>query len=82
MARDMITLPQEHPHVADELSPLSVPQTSRAAIRIGQRAVLEAEVVVTPLGLLAIGGLVAAILLSVAPVIRAAGKASRRSARG
>ena len=44
---------------------------------------MEAEVGATPLGLLAIGGLVAAILLSVPPIIRAAGvaHAQRRAGR-
>ena len=51
--------------------PLATPQAARAVIRIGDRIVMESEVRVTPLGLLAIGGLVAAILLSVPPIIRA-----------
>jgi hypothetical protein len=51
--------------------PLLAPQTARAAIRFGDRFVMESEVRATPLGLLAIGGLVAAILLSVPPIVRA-----------
>ncbi|AJP73665.1 hypothetical protein [Sphingomonas hengshuiensis] len=62
-----------------EPHPLATPQTARAAIRVGDRLALEAEVRVTPLGLIAIGGLVAAVLLSVPPIVRAArGVASAR----
>lgn len=68
--------------MADLLSTLSAAQTARAALRIGNRSSLDAEVSVTPLGLLAIGGLVSAILLSVPPIISAAGKAARRKRRG
>ena len=57
--------------------PLVAPQTARAAIRLGDRFVMESEVNVTPLGLLAIGGLVAAILLSVPPIIRASTRAAK-----
>ncbi|WP_188658502.1 hypothetical protein [Sphingomonas metalli] len=56
---------------------LSTPQSARVAIRFGRRARLRAEVSVTPVGLLAIGGMVAAILLSVPPIIRAAGEVRR-----
>lgn len=64
-------------------SALAAHQTSRLALRIGDRGVVEAEVDVTPLGLLAIGGLVAAIMLSVPPIIRASSEAleARRRAR-
>ena len=41
-------------------------------INIADRVIIDAEVKATPLGLLAIGGLVAALLLSVPPIIRAA----------
>ena len=51
---------------------LTAPQTARARMRAGSGFQAEASVTVTPAGLLAIGGLVAAILLSVAPVVRAA----------
>ena len=51
--------------------PLDTPQTARATIRFGERFVMESEARFTPLGLLAVGGLVAAILLSVPPIIRA-----------
>ena len=52
------------------LSAMSAPQTATAHIRAGRtRARLSVEV--TPAGLLAIGGLVAAILLAVAPIVRA-----------
>lgn len=67
--------------MTDLLAPLSAPQTARAAMRFGDRAAFDAEVGVTPLGLLAIGGLVAAILLSVPPIVRAAGKAAARRRR-
>jgi len=63
--------------MADNLSPLSTAQSARAALRFGNRVSLDAEIKVTPLGLLAIGGLVSAILLSVPPIVRAAGKAAR-----
>lgn len=57
--------------------PLATPQTARATIRLGERFVMESEVRVTPLGLVAIGGLVAAILLSVPPIVRASADAAR-----
>jgi len=50
---------------------LTAPQSARAAFRVGDRFVAEAEVQATPLGLLAIGGLVAVILLAIPPIIRA-----------
>ena len=57
-------------------NPLTAPQTARTRLRAG-RARFDAKVAVSPLGLLAIGGLVAAILLSVPPIIRAAADARR-----
>lgn len=51
-------------------SNLAAEQSARATLRAGERFVMEAEVRATPLGLLAVGGLVAAILLSVPPIIR------------
>lgn len=54
-----------------EPHPLLAPQTARAAIRFGDRVVIESEARATPLGLLAIGALTAAILLSIPPIIRA-----------
>lgn len=51
--------------------PLDTPQTARATIRFGDKFVMESEARFTPLGLLAVGGLVAAILLATAPVVRA-----------
>lgn len=57
---------------------LTAPQSARATLRAGDRFVMEAEVGATPLGLLAVGGLVAAILLSVPPIIRAAGAVRAR----
>ena len=54
-----------------EPHPLSAPQTARYAVRAGDKFSIESEVRVTPLGLLAVGGLVAAILLAAAPLARA-----------
>jgi len=56
--------------------PLATPQTARARLRAGPVR-LDVKVAISPLGLLAIGGLVAAILLSVPPIIRAAADARR-----
>ena len=50
---------------------LTAPQTARAKMRAGSGFEAESSVTVTPVGLLAIGGLVAAILLSAAPLVRA-----------
>lgn len=52
--------------------PLAVPQRAAARLQIGERSSAVAEVEVTPAGLLAIGGMVGAILLGVAVVVRAA----------
>ncbi len=51
---------------------LTEPQTARARMRAGSGFEAEAMVSISPVGLLAIGGLVAAILLSVPPIVRAA----------
>jgi hypothetical protein len=51
---------------------LSAPQTARARMRAGSGFEAEASVTVTPMGLLAVGGLVGAILISVVPIVRAA----------
>ncbi len=48
------------------------PQRARVALRIGRGFDAQAEAAMTPGGLLAIGGLVAMILLSTAVVVRAA----------
>ncbi|PZU11602.1 hypothetical protein [Sphingomonas sp.] len=56
---------------AEAANPLLAPQGARAAIRVGDRFVMEAEARATPLGLLAVGGLVAAILLAIPPIVRA-----------
>jgi hypothetical protein len=61
------TLPYLSPPPA---SLLSTPQTARVRAKLGKRAAFRAQVTVTPAGLLSIGGLVAAILLSVPPIIR------------
>lgn len=50
---------------------LAAPQSARAVFRVGDRFVAELEVQATPLGLLAVGGLVAVILLAIPPIIRA-----------
>lgn len=62
--------------VADmtEEDPLAEPQRATARLRLGDRLRVNAGLAMTPLGLLATGGLVAAILLSVPPIIRAARK--------
>lgn len=57
---------------------LTEPQTARARMRPGSGFEAEASVTMTPIGLLAIGGLVAAILLSVPPIVRAARQRSTR----
>jgi hypothetical protein len=55
----------------DSLSRLNAPLTARSSLRIGNRIVMESEASATPLGLLAVGGLVALILLSIPPIVRA-----------
>jgi hypothetical protein len=55
---------------------LTAEQSARMTLRAGGRFLMETEVRATPLGLLAVGGLVAAILLSVPPIIRAAARAA------
>jgi hypothetical protein len=49
---------------------LTTPQVARARMRAGSGFEAEASVTMTPVGLLAIGGLVGAILLSVVPIVR------------
>jgi hypothetical protein len=55
------------PRITDTLTE---PQTARARMRAG-RFEAEAGLTMTPAGLLAIGGMVAAILLAVVPIVRA-----------
>ena len=57
-------------------NPLTTPQTTTARLMTSHTQA-RLRLSVTPVGLLAIGGLVAAILLSVAPIVRAAGDARR-----
>ncbi|MES2443604.1 MAG: hypothetical protein V4574_12305 [Pseudomonadota bacterium] len=57
----------------DAPHPLSVPQSARYTLRVTDKFILESEVRVTPLGLFAIGGMVAAILIAAAPIVRARG---------
>jgi hypothetical protein len=52
-------------------APLAAPMRARMTLRAGAFR-MEASARATPLGLLAVGGLVAAILLSVPPILRAA----------
>nr|WP_294817696.1 hypothetical protein [uncultured Sphingomonas sp.] len=52
--------------------PLAAPQRAAARLQIGERSSAVAEVEVTPIGLLAFGGMVGAILLGVSVVVRAA----------
>jgi hypothetical protein len=56
---------------------LAGPQSAAVTLH-GNKVDARAVVSVSPLGLLAIGGLVAAILLSVPPIIRAAADARAR----
>lgn len=58
----MPTTPESHP--------LFTPQSPRATFRAGG-FVMEAEAQATPLGLIAIGGMVAVILLSIPPIVHA-----------
>lgn len=62
------------PSASDEAAqgPLAKPQRAAARLQIGERSSAVAEVEVTPAGLLALGGMVGAILLGVAIVVRAA----------
>ncbi|NIJ19471.1 hypothetical protein FHS95_001140 [Sphingomonas naasensis] len=53
-------------------APLAASQRAAARLQIGERFYAVAEVEVTPAGLLAIGGMVGAILLGAAAVVRAA----------
>ncbi len=69
------------PATATATAPLVVPQTAHAVLKAG-RFRASARVRVTPLGLVAIGGLVSAILLSVPPIVRAAGDVAAKRPRG
>jgi hypothetical protein len=60
---------------------LATPQTAAAALDT-PHAKGGVRVTVTPAGMLAIGALVAAILWSVPPIVRAAGRAHRDAAPG
>jgi hypothetical protein len=66
-------LPDTLPYLAPApASLLDTAQTATMRAKLGKRAAFKASVTVTPAGLLSIGGLVAAVLLSVPPIIRAA----------
>lgn len=54
--------------------PLATPPRAPARLRFSDRLRVRAGLAVTPLGLLATGGLVAAVLLAVPPIVRAARK--------
>ena len=68
------------PDHASRQSLLSARQSTGFRLKIGKSVRIGARVDVTPVGLLAIGALVSAILLSVPPIIRAAAevKSARR----
>lgn len=56
----------------------SLNRPAKASIRFAfRRARMRADAEITPLGLLAIGGMVGAILLAVPPIITAAGRTRR-----
>jgi len=54
------------------------PQTARAKMRAGSGFEAEASVTVTPVGILALGGLMAAILMSSAAIVSAARRRTGR----
>jgi hypothetical protein len=56
---------------------LFTPQTAAARVRVG-RAAASARASITPAGLLAAGALTVGILLSIAPIIRAARGRSKK----
>ncbi|AQR75412.1 hypothetical protein [Sphingomonas sp. LM7] len=60
------------PIAAAGQGPLTTPQRAATRLQFGERFSTTAEVEVTPAGLLAIGGMVGAILLGAAVVVRAA----------
>ncbi|MGI4876998.1 MAG: hypothetical protein ACRYG4_05885 [Janthinobacterium lividum] len=60
---------------------LSVPQRAAVDLRLGRGVRLRARAEMTPAGLLAIGGLVAAILVSTARIVEAA-RTPRQLPRG
>lgn len=53
-------------------SPLATPQRAATRLQFGERFSVASEVEVTPTGLLAFGGMVGAILLGTAVIVRAA----------
>jgi hypothetical protein len=65
-----VSTTEEKP-VARIVDSLTEPQTARARMCAGNGFEAEAIVTVSPVGLLAFGGLVATILLSVVPIVRA-----------
>jgi hypothetical protein len=65
----MLTTAPNRPALVEALA---TPQTARIRWRFGRRVSLRAEAAITPAGLLATGALVAAVLLAIPPIIRAA----------
>lgn len=63
---------------SDEMSRLDTRQTARASIRLGRHAKFQAEVDVTPGGLLSISAVVCGILLSTSVLVAVAIRESRR----
>jgi hypothetical protein len=61
---------------------LSVPQRAAVNLRLGRGVRLRARAEMTPAGLLAIGGLVAAILVSTARIVEAARTPRQHLPRG
>jgi hypothetical protein len=59
--------------------PAAQPSRARVRLRIGKRARIDTWVEVTPAGLLAIGGMVATILMASAAIVVAAGYSRRIS---
>lgn len=52
---------------------------ARASVRLSWGSSrFQADAEITPLGLLAVGGMAGAIILAVAPIVRAGGRARRR----
>ncbi|MFV0622494.1 hypothetical protein ACBY01_00595 [Sphingomonas sp. ac-8] len=70
---------REVPSAPQALLPADGRQRAAVSVRLGKRQRLQASVEVTPAGLLAIGGLVSAILLSTAVLVRSATPRDRKS---
>ncbi len=66
-------------HGGQRSSVLGTPQRAALRIRSGKRSEVNAELQVTPAGLLSIGGLVGMILFGSAMIVLAAGQARARA---